>query len=99
MSEHPALPTKTIPARCVTADGFRKQANEIEKRQFSQALYDGVCLHSSGSERPGSLGLRAMQERIAILDGAMTLQGMLPSGLPIQTSLPLISNMQSLAAS
>ena len=60
---------------------------------------DGIGLHESWNEKPGALGLRAMQERIAILGGTMVLQSATPSGLAIMASLPLNLNMLSLTAS
>lgn len=60
---------------------------------------DGIGLHESWTEKPETLGLRAMQERIAILGGTMVLQSATPSGLAIIASLPLNPNLQSLAAS
>ncbi|MBC7514165.1 MAG: hypothetical protein H7234_06990, partial [Herminiimonas sp.] len=60
---------------------------------------DGIGLHESWNEKPGVLGLRAMQERIAILGGTMILQSAAPSGLSIMASLPFNPNVQSLSAS
>ncbi len=60
---------------------------------------DGIGLDESWDEKPGALGLKAMQERIAILGGTMVLQSATPSGLAIMASVPCISAMQSLDAS
>lgn len=60
---------------------------------------DGIGLRESWDEKPAALGLRAMQERIAILGGSMVLQSAAPSGLAILASLPFNPNPQSLSAS
>lgn len=59
---------------------------------------DGIGLHDNWNEKPGALGLRAMQERIAILGGTMALRSATPSGLAIMASLPLTHRLPSLGA-
>lgn len=57
---------------------------------------DGVGLHGSWNDKPGSLGLMAMQERIAILGGTMHLKSLDPSGVAVLASLPIASPLPAM---
>ncbi len=60
---------------------------------------DGTGLHESWRNKPGCLGLMAMDERIGILGGRVHIKNLDPSGVAILASLPVDSRPRPIATS
>ena len=60
---------------------------------------DGIGLHESWRNKPGCLGLMAMDERIGILGGRVHIKNLDPSGVAIMASLPIDSRARPIATS
>ncbi len=60
---------------------------------------DGIGLHESWRNKPGCIGLMAMDERIGILGGRVHIKNLDPSGVAILASLPIDSRSRPIATS
>lgn len=60
---------------------------------------DGIGLQESWRNKPGCLGLMAMDERIGILGGRVHIKNLDPSGVAILASLPVDSLLRPIATS
>lgn len=60
---------------------------------------DGIGLHDSWRNKPGCLGLMALDERIGILGGRVHIKNLDPSGVAILASLPIDSQNRPIATS
>lgn len=60
---------------------------------------DGIGLHETWRNKPGCLGLMAMDERIAILGGRVHIKNLDPSGVAILASLPVDARPRPIATS
>jgi len=56
---------------------------------------DGVGMAPDSNSKPGCYGLIAMQERIFVLGGTITIENMLPHGVAISLSIPIETTSNS----